>query len=117
VIFDFVGFFSPVDNPPVINLATAGRVVPVKFTLGGDQGLNIFASGYPSSRQIACETGATLDLIEETIPASSSQLVYKPETGVYQYAWKAPISWRNTCRQLTVVLVDGTTHVAFFRFR
>ncbi len=115
--FDFVGFLSPVDNPPLLNLAFAGRAVPVKFTLGGDQGFNIFAPGYPASHPIACETGASLDMVEETIPASISQLVFKPGTGVYQYAWKSPASWKNTCRQLVVVLVDGTTRVANFRFR
>ena len=29
-----------------------GAAVPVKFTLGGDMGLDIFATGYPLSRQI-----------------------------------------------------------------
>ena len=54
VIYDFSGFFSPVDNPDVLNQVKAGSTIPVKFGLGGDQGLDIFAkaadgSSYPKS--------------------------------------------------------------------
>src|SRR5438445_3582384 len=41
--YSFSGFFAPVDNPPTFNRVKAGTAVPVKFSLGGDQGLNIFA--------------------------------------------------------------------------
>jgi hypothetical protein len=34
-----------VDTLPVVNVTNAGRSIPVKFGLGGDRGLNIFASG------------------------------------------------------------------------
>jgi hypothetical protein len=43
VIYDFDGFFNPVDNPDVLNRVKAGSAIPVKFSLGGDQGLDIFA--------------------------------------------------------------------------
>ena len=49
VVYDFEGFFSPVDDPPTFNAVKAGRAIPVKFSLGGDQGLDIFAEGYPRS--------------------------------------------------------------------
>jgi len=39
-----------VDNPPTKNVVKAGAAVPVKFSLGGDRGLNIFASTSPSSQ-------------------------------------------------------------------
>ena len=41
VIFAFSGFFQPVDNLQVVNVANAGRSIPVKFSLGGNQGLNV----------------------------------------------------------------------------
>ncbi len=47
VIWGFTGFFSPIDNLPAINSMKAGAAVPVKFSLGGDQGLDIFALGSP----------------------------------------------------------------------
>ena len=40
----------PIENLPSINIVTAGQAIPVKFSLGGDHGLAIFAAGYPASR-------------------------------------------------------------------
>src|SRR5207237_6662926 len=42
VLYDFTGFFSPVGNPPVLNAVNAGRAIPVKFSLSGNKGLDIF---------------------------------------------------------------------------
>ncbi|HUG10852.1 MAG TPA: PxKF domain-containing protein, partial [Opitutaceae bacterium] len=67
----FAGFFAPVDNPPIQNTVKAGAAVPVKFSLGGDYGLSIFASGYPVSQSVACESGAPSDAIDETVTAGS----------------------------------------------
>ena len=58
VIWAFTGFFSPVDNPPALNTMKAGAAVPVKFSLAGDQGLAIFAAGYPNSIRIACDSSS-----------------------------------------------------------
>ncbi len=117
VIFDFTGFLPPVDNPPVFNQANAGRGIPVKFRLGGFQGLDIFAPGYPKLVQIPCETSSPVDGIEETINPSLSNLTYDPVKDMYVYAWKTQKSWAGTCRQLIIRLVDGTEHRANFQFR
>jgi hypothetical protein len=114
--FSFAGFFPPVDNPPTINTAKAGSGIPVKFSLGGNQGLNILASGSPSSRQITCNTGAPLDPIQTTVTAGGSSLSYNPTTGQYVYVWKTQQAWAGTCRQLDVQLSDGSHHVADFEF-
>ena len=115
--YNFTGFFSPIDNPPVLNEMKAGQAAPVKFTLGGDQGLNIFAAGSPSSMQISCNTSAPIATVEETETAGDSSLTYDPTTDRYKYVWKTENSWKNTCRQLTVTLRDGTVHVAIFKFK
>ncbi len=115
--YDFAGFFSPVDNPPVFNSAKAGSAVPVKFSLGGDQGLGIFATGYPRSQGIGCDTSARSDTIEETVTAGSSSLSYDPIADQYVYVWKSAKAWAGTCRQLIVRLNDLTEHVANFRFK
>jgi hypothetical protein len=47
-IYAFDGFYRPVDNPPVVNTVKAGQGIPVKFSLGGDFGLDIFEAGYPT---------------------------------------------------------------------
>ena len=74
--FSFRGFFSPVDNDPVVNKLKAGAAVPVKFSLGGDRGLNIFQGGFPASQPVACDNFATLASVEETISAGQSGLTY-----------------------------------------
>ncbi len=114
--FNFTGFFPPVYNPPAINTVKAGSAIPVKFSLGGNQGLNIFAPGSPSSGQIACATGAPLDAIQTTVTAGGSSLSYDPTTGQYVYVWKTDNAWAGTCRQLDVQLSDGSHHVADFEF-
>src|SRR5262249_16492205 len=43
----FTGFFPPISNVPVVNVVQAGQAIPVTFSLGGNQGLTIFAPGYP----------------------------------------------------------------------
>ena len=116
VVYDFHGFFAPVDNPPVLNTVKAGSAIPVKFSLTGDRGLNITAPGSPSSQQVACDSGAPTDAIEETVTTGGSSLSYDPVTDQYTYVWKTSKSWGDTCRRLSLVLNDGTQHVADFKF-
>jgi hypothetical protein len=114
-LYEFAGFFQPVDNNPAVNKAKAGSAIPVKFSLGGDRGLDIFALGYPLTRAGTCDlTGS--DLIEETVTAGGSSLTYDPVTAQYTYVWKTNKAWAGTCRQLVVGLNDGTTHTAWFNF-
>ena len=115
--YDFTGFFQPVDNAPVFNSVKGGNSVPVKFSLGGNQGLDIFLSGYPISRQIVCDSSAPMDEVEQTVTAGGSSLSYDPSTDQYTYVWKTNKSWAGTCRQLVVVLKDGSVHIANFSFK
>ncbi|HWP42292.1 MAG TPA: PxKF domain-containing protein, partial [Blastocatellia bacterium] len=113
----FIGFFQPVDNLPITNVVKAGRAIPIKFSLGGYKGLNIFAAGYPKSVSIACDfSGGTSD-IQETVTAGNSNLSYDEATDTYTYVWKTSPAWKNTCRQLIVRLNGGCDQVANFRFR
>jgi uncharacterized protein len=115
--YDFNGFFQPIDNLPTLNTVKAGQAIPVKFSLGGYQGLDIFATGYPKVQQIACDTSIPGDEIEETSTAGSSSLSYDASTDTYTYVWKTNNAWAGTCRQLIVTLKDGTVHTANFKFR
>ena len=49
-MFDFSGFFPPVQAEPVLNVVKAGSAVPLKFSLGGDKGLDVIAVGIPRFR-------------------------------------------------------------------
>jgi Trypsin len=117
VHYNFTGFFQPVDNPSTLNSVKAGQGIPMKFSLGGDQGLNVLASGYPRSEQIACDSTEPLDQIEQTVTAGNSSLSYDASTDTYTYTWKTEKAWANTCRQLHLRLSDGTDHVANFQFK
>jgi hypothetical protein len=115
VVFNFHGFFQPVDNLPTMNRVNAGSAVPVKFDLSGDQGLDIFAVGYPKTKLISCSDSGALDDIESTVTAGGSSLSYG--NGQYVYVWKTEKSWAGQCRELDVLLADGTMHSAKFRFK
>ena len=115
--YTFSGFFSPVDNVPTFNVVNAGRAIPLKFSLNSDQGLDIFAGGYPASRQVQCEGGAPSDTIEQTVTAGGSSLQYNAGTQTYIYVWKTNKAWAGTCRELLVRLDDGTDHTAVFQFK
>jgi hypothetical protein len=115
VTYAFGGFFRPVDNLPMANVVKAGQAIPVKFTLGGDQGLSIFTTGYPKAVAVSCGS-AYQDAIEETVTAGNSTLTYDTGTQQYHYVWKTDKGWGGTCRQLQIKFRDGTTRTALFNF-
>jgi hypothetical protein len=117
VIYLWTGFFQPVDNTN-LNVAKAGSAIPVKFNLGGYQGLGIFYdSSYPNSSKVNCANiNEDLDTIEETVNAGGSSLNYDFTASQYIYVWKSDKSWAGTCRRLDVKLNDGTTHSAWFKW-
>jgi uncharacterized membrane protein len=113
--YAFGGFLRPVDNPPAVNSVKAGSAVPMKFSLGGDQGMAILA-GMPQSIPVACNNGAQTGPAEAATPAGSSGLSYDPAAGTYTYVWKTAKSSAGTCRQFRLSLSDGSVHHAVFRF-
>lgn len=116
-LYNFTGFFQPVENLPTVNRVNAGQAIPIKFSLSGDKGLNIFAVGFPISRQIACDSGAPSSTVEETASAGSSSLTYNAASDQYSYIWKTDKAWKGTCRLLTVQFIDGSEYSAQFRFK
>ena len=115
-VFDFSGLLAPIDAAPSLNKAKAGSTVPVKFSLGGDYGLDVLAAGSPSSQDVDCETGVA-GSIEETVSRTKNGLTYDAAGGIYTYVWSTNQRWGGTCRHLTVTLVDGTTETVRFSFR
>jgi len=105
-----------VDNLPTLNSVKAGQAIPVKFSLGSDQGLDIFEAGYPKSEPIVCNSDALVDGIETTVNAGSSSLSYSAGNDQYTYVWKTEKSWTG-CHQLVVKLLDGTIQRANFQFK
>ncbi len=117
VLYNFSGFFQPVDNLPTLNVVNAGKGAPVKFSLSGNKGLNIFAANSPYSISISCDGSLPQNDLDETVNAGGSSLSYTASSDQYNYVWKTENQWKNTCRQLVVVLNDGSEHRANFKFK
>ena len=117
--YQFAGFFKPIDNQPVQNMVKAGSAVPVKFSLSGDHGLAIFASGYPKSQAVSCDPNSftLVNELEETATAGASALSYDADKDQYSYIWKTDPSWKGACRQLIVKLNDTMEKRADFIFK
>ena len=115
VLWNWTGFFTPVSNTS-LNIVKAGSAVPLKFSLDGNQGLDVFAAGFPASAATACTSDAG-NLVEETSTAGSSSLSYDAGSDQYSYVWKTEKGWAGSCRQLVVKLADGSVRRANFQFR
>ena len=108
VVYDFGGFYAPLLPYPAAASAKAGDDVPVKFSLGGDQGLDVFARP-PAWRP--CGTPATGDS-----SAAAGTLSYNAGAGRYVFFWSTDRAWAGTCRQLILTLRDRTVHLANVQF-
>jgi len=115
VVWNFSGFFPPIDNPPAPNAVKAGRVVAVQFSLGGDQGLAILAAGSPVSVPVDC---ASREPVGAEVPTATpgGGITYIASIDTYLYEWKTSKGWTG-CRRLIVTLADGTRHHADFQFK
>jgi low density lipoprotein receptor-related protein 5/6 len=115
----FAGFFSPVENPPVVNIAKAGQAIPLKWHIS----LNGLPVSDPSSvasfgsYPIDCGslTGNPASAVDEYAPGSSG-LQYLGD-GFWQFNWKTPKSYANSCRTIVLMLQDGSVHLANFKFK
>lgn len=117
VLYNFAGFFAPVYNLPTLNVVNAGKAIPVKFSLSGNKGLNIFAADSPYTVGINCDGSMPQSDVEETVNAGGSSLSYSASSDQYNYVWKTEPGWAGTCRQLVVKLNDGSEHRANFKFK
>ena len=114
--YAFSGFLAPVEGAPAVNVAKAGRAIPLKFRLGGDQGLAILAAGSPISQPVACDLAPAGDQIETIAAAKAGGLTYDAVSETYTYIWATEKDWSGTCRTLRMTLSDGETYEAEFRF-
>lgn len=118
VAYRFEGFFSPIDND-LLNSAKAGQSIPAKWRLTDANGVPIadpasFVALY-SSQQL-CEGGQPTDAVEEDA-AGSSGLQYNGD-GYWQFNWKTPKDYANTCRSMFVLFNSEQTSPAVkFQFK
>jgi serine protease AprX len=98
-------------RPPfgVVNQPQAGSSFPVKFSLGGSYGLDVFAPGYPKSK--AC------DAADGTLESTSASEPFAYDSGQYKYVWKTDKSWAKSCRELVLRFADTTEQRSTFQFK
>ena len=116
-LYPFNGFQPPVANPPMVNSENAGRAIPINFSLGGDQGLGVIVPGYPSVTQVDCKSEAPIGGAMPANTAGNSGLTYDPWSHTYTYVWKTDKRMTGTCQMFTLLLIDGSDHLAYFQFK
>jgi hypothetical protein len=117
VIYGFIGFASPVDTSPVVNLANAGQAIPFKWKLVNASGIPVtnLASVTIGAVAMSCTSGVASDAVEEY--ASAATALQNLGGGYYQYNWKSPKTYQGACKKLVLDLGDGSTRIALFRFK
>ena len=116
-MYNFVGFLPPVGDEPTTNQANAGQAIPLKFSLNGNQGLDIFNTGSPAAQQVDCATGVPVNTATLTDTSGNSGLQYDATSDTYTYVWKTSKAWAGTCQQFSLGLNDGSTHTVTFQFQ
>jgi YVTN family beta-propeller protein len=120
--YHFIGFSSPVKNPPDLNIVNAGRAIPIQFQVldaNNNPVLNLTAPPVTiGSFSASC---ASLDTtVSTSIPATTAtggSGFQNLGGGFYQFNWATLKTWAGTCRQLQVNIGDGVNHVADFQFK
>jgi hypothetical protein len=113
-VFDFKGF-KGLDELPNVNDANLGTQF-IRFSLNGNQGIDIFENGHPTSASYPCGTTPPSDASEPAQQQGASGFRYDPGTDEYTFKWNVDKSWKNTCRVFVLGLSDGSTHNLAFQF-
>jgi hypothetical protein len=116
VVYNWTGFVQPIEGLPATNVVKAGSAAPLKFSLGGYQGLDVFAAGYPVSATITSSGISAARATVKTITSGNSNLSYDTGTGLYTYIWKTDKAWEGETREMVMKLVDGQEYRARFSF-
>ena len=119
VVYTFIGFLTPVDNPPIVNVGAPGRTYPIKWQLKDANGNYISDLASFVSLQFATVACGTFDLgltdvLVDTTAAGSTTVRY--EGNQFIYNWKTP-NTGNVCYLLRLTLRDGTIHQADFQMK
>ncbi len=111
------GFYQPVDMNGVFNIAKNGSTIPFKFEVFAG-GTELTDTAYIKSLTYgltACEVDAPTDAIELTATGGTS-LRYDPIAGQFIFNWKTP-SAAGKCYRVTLMTIDGSTLVAYFKLK
>jgi hypothetical protein len=111
----FNGFAAPIADLPAVNPVGPGKLT-LTFSLGGNQGLDIFRAGYPASAAYECGSTPPSDADQPVRAQGGKGFSYDARQDEYSFDWKVDKAWKNTCRVFVLGLADGTTHNVAFQF-
>ena len=112
--FAFDGFRG-LKNLPDVNESNTGTQF-IRFSLGGNQGLDIFKNDHPMSASYPCGSTPPSTGNEPTRLQGENGFRYDAGADEYTFKWNIDKSWKNTCRVFVLGLSDGSTHNVAFRF-
>ncbi|MFC5380143.1 M36 family metallopeptidase [Aquipuribacter nitratireducens] len=107
------GVVSPKAGADGLVTRDAGSAIPVDFSLGADRGLDVLKPAHsPASREVSCETGEVVQYALTTPADAPGETVlrYNRARDRYSLIWETDEAWAGTCRELVIVLEDGTQH-------
>jgi Tol biopolymer transport system component len=112
--WDFRGFARPVENNGALNVARAGRSVPLKWRLRNADGTPVTGLGAVALTVTSfdCATGEP-DGEEPTVDESPLQPL---GNGHYRILWRTSRSFTRSCKAVHLDLGEGVTHDAYFQF-
>ncbi len=111
---DFQGFLGPIHDGSVVH---AGDAIPIVFSLGGDQGLDVLAADSPSSVQTDCGHPGAPTGGDPASSQSDRGLIFHSWTGHYVFMWQTRKAWAGTCRTFVLGLRDGSVARLTVSFR
>ena len=121
------GFAEDIEEGDTLNVVNRGAAVDMFFDAGPHRGIDILASNSPYSRQVDCQTLATVTPGQANItprplpiPAENpgkSKFSFNQARGLYRFPWKILNEWGGTCREFVLTRDDGVQHRAYFRIQ
>jgi hypothetical protein len=119
VVYDFVGFLQPVENPPAVNTAKAGQSIAIKWQVRDGNGVILNDLAIAAGVQyvlVPCSGGGSGGEPVDAEESSQSGLHYDPLDEQFVWVWKSPKSLADQCADFHLQLADGTVHTARFAF-
>ncbi len=109
------GFYQPVDMNGVYNTVKGGSTVPLKFEIfaGTTELTDVASVKSLTYAQTSCDTTAITDEIETTSTGDTS---LRYTDGQFIYNWKTP-KVAGKCYRVTMSTMDGSSLVAYFKFK
>jgi hypothetical protein len=116
--YSFVGFYSPVDNPPTFNVGKAGRTYPLKWQTQRSCSAEFFCdTNTVASLQyhpISCDNSAPQDAL--TADTSGSSGLRCGDNNQYIYTWQTSSTFAGKCYEFLLSLNNGLQETAKFKF-